>query len=326
MKHHSTSTTGVEAPVAGIDVGKDTFHVGFDNCADREECGNDADGRRAVIDELRRRGVRRVGMESTASYSAPLARSLRQAGFSVNVFQPRQVKAFAQFKLKRAKSDKIDCAMIAQCTAMSDPQDAPDPRLAAFCEHLTVIEQIGEDIGREKTRLEHVHDPAIAQMHKEEIKRHTARRCLLIKALVKAVRQQTDLAQKMDLLRSIDGIGEISALTLALRMPELGSISREQAAALLGVAPFIRQSGAFQGERHIAGGRARARRTLFAAAQVACRQWNKALIALYDRLRAKGAHHTAAVIACTRKLVIYANTVLQRQKPWTKNIECKAAL
>lgn len=139
------------------------------------------------------------------------------------------------------------------------------------------------------------------------------------------VRQHADLAEKMTLIRSIDGIGELGALTLVLRMPELGSLSREEAAALLGVAPFTRQSGQFKGERHIAGGRARARRTLFAAAQAACGRWNKALVELYQRLIAKGLHHTAAVIACTRKLVIYANAVLKRGQPWAKNLEERPA-
>ena len=135
------------------------------------------------------------------------------------------------------------------------------------------------------------------------------------------MRRHDDLAERMALILSIDGIGELGALTLVLRMPELGSLSREQAAALLGVAPFDHESGQSKGESHIAGGRARARRTLFAAAQVACRRWNPALIALYKRLTAKGMHHTAAVIACARKLVIYANAVLARRKPWTKNLE-----
>lgn len=320
MVKRNTSKAAVEPPVAGIDVGKSKLHAGFDRIGDRMIFDNDAPGRDALVEALRARGVRRVGLESTASYSAPVAERLREAGLAVNVFQPKQVKAFAQFKLKRAKSNSIDAPIIAQCTATSGEQADPDPRLARFCEHLTAIDQVGEDIAREKIRLEHVREGAIAKMHAEEIRRHTLRRRALIRALVETVRKEADLAKKMDLLLSIDGIGEIAALTLVLRMPELGGVSREQAAALLGVAPFTRKSGAFKGERHIAGGRARARRTLFAAAQVACRRWNAALVDLYTRLRAKGAHHKAAVVACTRKLVVYANTVLQRQAPWTKNL------
>ena len=325
MRHDSTSKTDVAAPVAGIDVGKHRLHLAFADGGGVEEHANDAAGHRALIEALRRRGALRVGMESTASYSAKVAEALREAGFIVNVFQPRQVKAFAQFKLKRAKSDKIDAPLIAQCTALSEPQATPAPRLADLCEHLTVVEQIADDVRREKTRLEHANNPAIRAIHREEIKRLTLRRREALRALVGMVRQHADLAEKMALIRSIDGIGELGALTLVLRMPELGSLSREEAAALLGVAPFTRESGQFKGERHIAGGRARARRTLFAAAQAACGRWNKSLVELYQRLIAKGLHHRAAVIACTRKLVIYANAVLKRGKPWTKNPEPRPA-
>jgi transposase len=117
---------------------------------------------------------------------------------------------------------------------------------------------------------------------------------------------------------SIPGIGERTALALLIRMPELGRVSREQAAALAGLAPFDDDSGKHRGQRHIAGGRARLRRSLFAAALPAAFRWNKALVALYARLTANGKAHTAALIACARKLLIYANTVVQRGTPWTE--------
>ena len=101
-------------------------------------------------------------------------------------------------------------------------------------------------------------------------------------------------------------------------MPELGQISREEAAALAGLAPFDDDSGQHRGQRHIAGGRGRLRRSLFAAALPAAFRWNAALIALYTRLIARGKAHNAALIACARKLLVYANTVVQRGTPWTE--------
>lgn len=321
----SRSKAKVEAPAAGIDVGKHKLQLGFSDGEVEGEYANDAEGHAALIAALRQRGVVRAGLESTASYSTGIAQALREAGFTVNVFQPRQVKAFAQFKLRRAKTDKIDAVTIAQCTALSDPQATPDARLADLCERLTLIDQLCDDIKRGKTRLEHVTIAEIRAVHRDEIKRLTLRRRTAIRELVARVRRHHDLAERMDLLLSIDGIGALGALTLVLRMPELGSLTREQASSLLGVAPFSHESGEYEGQAHIAGGRRRARRTLFAAAQVACRRWNPALVALYQRLTAKGMHHTAAVVACARKLVIYANAVLMRGKPWTKNIEHTAA-
>ena len=99
-------------------------------------------------------------------------------------------------------------------------------------------------------------------------------------------------------------------------MPELGRVTREQAAALAGLAPFDDDSGSHRGQRHIAGGRSRLRRSLYAAAFSAAFHWNPALKALYARLTAAGKSHTAALVACARKLLIYANTVVQRGTPW----------
>jgi transposase len=114
----------------------------------------------------------------------------------------------------------------------------------------------------------------------------------------------------------VPGIGERTALALIIRMPELGQLSREEAAALAGLAPYDDDSGKHRGPRHIAGGRARLRRSLYAAALPAAFRWNRALIDLYRRLHAKGRSHKAALIACARKLVVYANTVVARGTPW----------
>jgi transposase len=99
-------------------------------------------------------------------------------------------------------------------------------------------------------------------------------------------------------------------------MPELGSISRERASSLAGMAPFTQKSGRWVGQTHVSGGRGRVGKALFAAAQAAAQRWNKALINLYQRLKANGRHHSVAVVACARKLVIFANTVLARGTPW----------
>jgi transposase len=101
-----------------------------------------------------------------------------------------------------------------------------------------------------------------------------------------------------------------------LRLPELGQLSREQVAALAGLAPFDDDSGMRRGQRHIAGGRSRLRRSLYAAALPAAFRWNPALKALYARLTARGKCHKQALVACARKLLVYANTVVQRGSPW----------
>ena len=108
-------------------------------------------------------------------------------------------------------------------------------------------------------------------------------------------------------------------------MPELGKVSREQISALVGVAPYDDDFGERTGERHIAGGRSRVRRALFNAALPASQRWDMALVALYGRLTNSGKAHKKALIACVRKLIIFANAVVQRGTPWTKNAPAKQA-
>jgi transposase len=116
---------------------------------------------------------------------------------------------------------------------------------------------------------------------------------------------------------SVPGIGERTAIAIVLRLPELGHIGRE-AAALAGLAPFDDDSGRHKGQRHIAGGRARLRRSLYAAALPAACRWNPALAALYARLIQAGKPHKLALVACARKLLIYANTLVTRGTAWTE--------
>jgi hemoglobin-like flavoprotein len=173
-----------------------------------------------------------------------------------------------------------------------------------------------DGVARFKTRLEHIDEPQLRRIVTSDIKRLKARKAAQTRHIAKHLRAHDDLAKRLDLVLSIPGIGERTALALIIRMPELGQISREEAAALAGLAPFDDDSGKYKGQRHIAGGRGRLRRSIFAAALPAAFRWNQALIALYGRLIAKGKAHNAALIACARKLLIYANTVVQRGTPW----------
>ena len=183
---------------------------------------------------------------------------------------------------------------------------------------LFALQQIEEDIARLKTRLEHIEDARLRRIVMADIACLKARRAAEMLRIVAALRCHNDLARRFELVQSVPGIGERTALALVIRMPELGRISREEAAALAGLAPFDHDSGKHKGQRHIAGGRGRLRRSLYAAALPASFRWNKALVDLYARLTARGKAHNAALIACARKLLIYANTVVERGTPWTE--------
>jgi len=311
--------TKINTTTAGIDTSKAKLDVAVHNRTERWQVANTLSGWRILTANLAKAGVTRVGIEATGGYERGVVEHLRAAGFTVLVLQPMQVKAFGRVHLRRAKNDDLDSALIAACTATLDqPRIASDPRLAELAGYLTFLEQLEEDIVRFKTRLEHVDEPRLRRLVISDIARLKVRRAAQIRDIAKHLRGHDDLAKRLALVLSIPGIGERTALALIIRMPELGQISREEAAALAGLAPFDDDSGQHRGQRHIAGGRGRLRRSLFAAALPAAFRWNKALIALYARLTAKGKAHNAALIACARKLLIYANTVVQRGTPWTE--------
>ncbi len=312
--------TQVNTTTAGIDTSKLKLDIAVHGRTEHWQLANALPGWRTLAANLAKAGVTRVGIEATGGYERGVVEHLRAAGFIVLVLQPVQVKAFGRVHLRRAKNDALDAQLIAACTAaIDDPRIAPDPRLAEMAQNLTFLEQLEEDIARFKTRLEHIEEPSLRRLVNSDIVRLKARKTAQMRSLAKRLRAHSDLARRFDLVLSIPGIGERTALALIIRMPELGCISREEAAALAGLAPFDDDSGQHKGQRHIAGGRGRLRRSLFAAALPAAFRWNKALIALYARLIKKGKAHNAALIACARKLLIYANTVVQRGTSWIEN-------
>ena len=304
-------------PTAGIDTGKKKLSLGFWPRSQRLEFDNSLDGFGPLAEALSERAISRVGIESTAAYHLPVREFLEAKGFEVIVLQPVQVKAFAKLHLKRAKNDRIDPELVAGAAALQAGPHTPfDPEIAKLAEHLTFIEQVQDNLARLKTQRERFTNETYRDKIRAEIARLnlTVRREL--KLLEKELRVTPKLAARLDLVLSIPGAGLKAALVSVIRMPELGTLSREQAAALLGVAPMDDDSGEHKGQRFIQGGRARARKSLYMAAFAASFHHNPLLRDFYARLRQRGKPHTLAVIACLRKLIIIINTVLRRGTPW----------
>src|SRR6202140_5381325 len=302
---------------AGIDTGKRKLDIALDGSSEQLQIGNTPEGYKTLSDWLRRHRVKRIGIEASGGYEQAVVAELRRKGFVVVVFQPAQVRAYAKFHLQRAKNDKIDAALIAACTAAVKTIHAPpDARLLPFAEHLTMIDQIGEDVARLKNRLETCRNPRFRQTWNEDIARLAKREKIELKALVAAIRQHRDLAERLELINSVAGIGLPTAVAILVRLPEIGRITREQAVALAGLAPYDDDSGERVGVRHIDGGRKRLRRAVYTASLAASFRWNPQLIQLYQRLIAAGKEHKQALVACARKMLIFANTVVARGTPW----------
>jgi transposase len=306
---------------AGIDTGKHQLDAALHKRGQELQVKNSPEGHRTLSAWLRKHGIKRVGIEASGGYEMDVVAHLRRDGFTVIVFQPAQVRAYAKFHLQVAKNDKIDARLIAACTAAKpDIHAPPDPRLAPLAAHLTWIDQIGEDIACNKTRLETCRDPRAQAYWKQEIARLEKLQKAEIALLEKAIRLHCDLAERLDLIASVDGIGLKTAVVILVRMPEIGRLSREQVAALVGLAPYDDDSGSRHGHRRISGGRKRVRWGVFAAALPASLLHNPQLMAMYRRLRAAGKQHKVALVACARKLVIFVNTVVARGTPWQTQV------
>jgi transposase len=304
---------------AGIDTGKNYLDAALHKRKEELRVENTPEGHRTLSAWLRKHNVKRVGIEASGGYEMDVVAHLRRSRFTVVMFQPGQVRAYAQFQLQLAKNDKIDARLIAACTAAreeEDIHDPPDERLAALAARLTWIDQIGDDIARYKTRLETCRDVRAQAHWKQEIAHLKKLEKAELALLEQDIRRHDDLARRLDLIESIAGIGMKTALVILVRIPEIGRLSREEVAALVGVAPYDDDSGSRHGERHIYGGRKRVRAGVDTAARPASRRHNPLLKALYERLRAAGKCHKVALVACARKLVIFANTVVARGTPW----------
>jgi transposase len=305
--------------VAGIDTAKDKLDIAVHAGELHLTVENQPSGYKVLSKALFQAGVSRVGIEASGGYERGVIAHLHKAGFEVFLLQPLQMKAFARLHLKRAKNDKIDAALIAACTAMLDPRARHyDPRIEPLSDALTFIEQTEEDIIRAKTRLEKTHLPHLRRKIEADIKRLEIRRTAELARIEQSICQEEDLKHRFELLKSIPTVGARTGLAILLRIPELGSISDAQAAALAGLAPFDHDSGKYKGERHIAGGRARLRRSLYLAALPGAFRWNPALRAFYQRLIGKGKPHKVALVAVARKLLTFANAVLTRGTPWVE--------
>lgn len=304
--------------IAGVDVSKPRLDVALHGAepATTLQVANTAQGHAELLAWLSGHGVGRVGLEATGGYERGVVEALTAAGLEVVIHQPLEVRLFARIKRLRAKNDRIDARLIALATAQIDTvKAAADSRLTELAERLTAYEQATDLTTLLKTQMEHVRLPDLVADARAQLAQLTARKARLLKDLLRRLHAWPDLARRFDLVRSLPGVGPVVALGLIVRMPELGAMTRGQAAALIGVAPFDRDSGAQKGHRFIAGGRRRPRRLLYIAA-MAARRCDPGLKAFSQRLVAAGKPPKVVIVAVMRKLIEAANLILKRQQPW----------
>jgi len=303
--------------IVGIDVSKDRLDVVVRPSGETFAVERNAVGLEKLVARLLRLSPHIVALEATGGFESVVSAALGAAGLPVAVVNPAQVRAFAKAIGQRAKTDPIDAGVVAHFAEATnlEPRPLPDEQTRLLADLVARRRQIVAMLGAERQREQRV----TASRPRKSIAR-------LIKALEKelasldadmddAIKGSPAWRAKEELLTSAPGVGPVISRTLVAELPELGQLSHKQIAALVGLAPFTRQSGKWRGKSFIGGGRTAVRAALFMGAMVA-KKHNPVLKAFFDRLVAAGKPKIVALIAVARKLLTILNAIVRDNQPW----------
>jgi transposase len=302
--------------VAGIDAGKAKFDVALAGNGRVREWANDEPGRYALSRWLVEAEVGLVVVEASGGIERALVGDLVEQGLAVAVVNPTRVRSFARAEGQLAKTDRIDAQVIARFGATMKPKAKAirDQAQLELGQWVTRRRQLVQMVTAEKNRTE-----TVLGAIKSQIEAHIA----WMRAEIETLEDQINQAIQDDpvwhataqRLQSTPGVGPITAATLVAELPELGQLNRQKIAALVGLAPFNRDSGKQRGKRRIFGGRASVRTVLYMAALSAIK-CNPVIKAFYQRLLDKGKVKKVAITACMRKLLVILNTMVKTGQDW----------
>lgn len=300
----------------GIDVAKATLDIAVRPTAETWSASNDATGLDALVTCLEALAPTLIVLEATGGYQGPLVAALAAAALPVVVVNPRHIRAFAQAVGSLAKTDRLDARVIAHFAEAVKP--APRPLPEAETQELRALlvrrRQLVAMVSAERARLDTA-PPGIQEAIQAHIAWLTTEITGLDDALTHASQTHPEWQAKDAVLQSIPGVGPVLARTMLGQVPELGTLGPKPLAALIGVAPFNRDSGTLRGRRTVYGGRAEVRAVLYMGALVATRH-NPVIKAFYERLLAAGKAKKVALTACMHKLLTIMNAMVRDRKPW----------
>ena len=304
--------------VAGIDVAKDKVDACIRALALRQTYPSTAQGHRKLVGWLRKYQVGKAVMEASGGYEREWRKVLHDAGIEVRIVDPKRVRSFALSAGRLAKDDAIDAEMIAWFAetfseAPSQTHDAAHEELVALVKGRIALVEL-------KTRLqvqsEHTAPGSVQKARARILKSLAAEIEKLEATITTKVKTTPDFAARAEIIESVPGFAATTAANLIAGMPELGQVSNEIAAALIGVAPYDDDSGQRRGERHIKGGRRWVRNAIYMPCIGAATLNNPVLEAFYDRLIARGKEPKVALVACMRKLIVILNILIARRQKW----------
>jgi transposase len=258
-----------------------------------------------------------IVVEATGGYERAVVAAAVAAGLPIAIVNPRQVRAFAKAVGQLAKTDAIDAALLALFGARVRPavRPLPDAETQALAALLARRRQLQDMLVSERQRLEKATMTKVRRDLRQHIRWLERRVDDVDEDIDGAIKRSPVWRVKDDLLQSVPGIGPTVARTLLAELPELGQLDRRAIAALVGLAPFNRDSGRTRGRRYIRGGRASLRASLYMGALVAARH-NPVLRTYYQRLRDAGKPSKVALVAVMRKLLTIVNAMMKHQLKW----------
>lgn len=308
--------------VVGIDVSKSNLDVAFSDGAAPMRVPNTPEGHEALVATIKQHDVKLIVLEATGGYERAAVSELSVAGLPVVSANPRQVRNFARALGQLAKTDAIDAEVLAQFGLHVKPKlrPLPDKTMRELREKLARSRQLIGMRTAESNRA--------ALVTSRDVRKSIEKMTRLIEEQIRAIDRELGKTlrkcpvwrERVQLLKSVPGVGDTTARTLLIELPELGRASRQQIAALVGVAPINRDSGMFRGQRRTSGGRAKIRSALYMATLVATR-FNPLIRAYYLRLQAAGKKKKLALVACMRKLLVILNAMLRDGNPWRHVVE-----
>jgi transposase len=300
----------------GIDVAKAQLDIALRPTGERAAVTNDEPGIAALVIRLQAVSPALIVLEATGGYHRAVVAALAAAALPIVVVNPRQVRDFAKATGQLAKTDALDAGAVAHFAeaVRPTPRPLPDAQTEELRALLARRRQLIAMRTAEQNRLEHASRRLRADIeaHIAWLDQHVA---ALDDDLDSTLRASPVWRERETLYRSVPGIGPVCARTLVLDLPELGTLSRQRIAALVGVAPFNWDSGTLRGTRTTWGGRAHVRAVLYMSTLVAVR-YNPVLKRFYERLRTAGKVAKVALTACMRKLLTILNAMVKHQKPW----------
>lgn len=305
----------------GIDVSKKYLDVCVSSTREYFRVSNDKKGFKELVKRLKVYDACLIVTEGTGGYEAKGVYALQEAGLSCAVVNPRQVRSFGKAIGRIAKTDKIDAGILAHYGEAVKPavKAKMEPKEQELSESQHRRKQLVDMITMEKNRCETAGSRGVRKNIKKTIDFLEKQLKEMDCSLLEQVNENREWQSKLALLKSVKGVGQVVALTLISELPELGQVSGRAIAALVGVAPFNRDSGGKRGQKAIWGGRANVRSALYMAGLVAVRH-NERLRDFYQKLCQAGKKKKVALIACMRKLLVIMNMMVKNNTSWRSSL------